>query len=696
MKKTRIISFLMSALMVLTAVPFVAAPVAAAEADPVVAGNLIVDGDCSTGIPEGFTGRYTLEWNENGYVETPETGGGSTEFGITYTANTIDCVDSAHAYLFSFRVRTKDQGVESRVRLYGPSGGTAVPLSGYESETNNFFIKVNNEWKTYTFRIDSNTNSGMFTGGSIGIRLQGPMANMKALCLDSFVLIDLSEKQGLGYNSIFEGGTSAADLAKWVPTSTNKVTAKTSGGIDYINVSNITVNYAGTNFNSGCVLDPGKYEVTLKLRTAVAGETTGIRVYNSFRVVDGDCVEIRDIGNRRVSVHVPITVTSPGELKLTIKGVGSETNIQSYDVSEIKIYSLDIPEGDPDNLVVNGGFNSTDKATNLAGWSDGNGGLTTELASGSGVISISARNIGYVPATFDTGVKIESDTNYKLTFRVRTADLDASGYIRVFAYTLVGDEVFPVIIQDNPYAIEYHPSLYAVNGEWATITAYINSNVNSDAVGTDSFKLGIYGSPVNPFGYPQLFIDDVCITEVVKEEKDVKIPNIGIIMMLMHKNRVAKEDAEPKWTPTNLIAGADTADSLSKWTFGDQSLEAKTEGELNYLAASNITVNYAGFYYNPDITLEPGTYKLSLSLRTSVAGEKTQLRVFPRFDKVNQDATFVELDNNWKNVEITFEVPAKCKFEFYVAGGPVATYIQNYDIANISLVDVNEQPPAAE
>ncbi len=659
------------------------------EIEEPIAGNLIVDGHCNEAIPAGLTdANYTISWYESGCAVIPARDRGDQP--IYYRANLSKPVDPNHVYLFSFRVRT-DGTVASRnqARVYGYSGGNAVPLSGYKSESDNFWIPIKSEWTTFTYRIDSNTNSGMFAGDSVGFRIQGPAGAMSELQIDSFCLIDLSEKQGLGYINLLDGATSAANIDKWVPN-TMKVAAKNDGVVDYVNVYDITVNYHGVTYNPDITLEPGDYKLSFNVRTAVSGETSVLRAQDS---VTKNTVTINGVNNTWKTVEIPFTVTTPTALTLFINGGPSASYIQSYDISSVSLVCFNTPEEAEGNLITNGGFNSSDKAVNLAGWTDKNGGLSTEIVDGNGVISIAARSVGNVSANFSTGNKLFSGRSYTLSFRIRTADLKASGFFRL--YTFVDGALTPIIIKDNPYELPGMPSIYAVNGEWTTVTVEINPDVNAKLLGLENFEIGIYGSPNTPAGYPQLFVDDMILLEEMTEIGG--LPNHGIVMMLLHKKRAeGAGSADASWTPTNIIAGADTADALSKWSIGSQKLEAKTDGELNYLTASGITVNYTGFYYNSDVTLNPGTYKLSLKLRTSVAGEKSQLRVTPRLDSVALETAIVNITNDWTTVEATFEVAAASKFVLFINGGPVATYTQNYDICDISLIDVNEKAPTAE
>ena len=660
------------------------------EIEEAVEGNLIVDGACNEGIPEGMTdANYTLRWNPKGFAIIPARERGDQP--TFYTAKLSEPIDTNHAYLFSFRVRTDGTVAnKNQVRVYGGATGKAVvPLEGYVSEAQNNWLPITGEWKTFTFRIDADTNSDMFNGDSVGIRFAGPAGPMSELQIDSFQLIDLSAKYGLGYTNLLDGATSAENVAQWKPASTITVDQLNDNGVDVVRVENISVNYMGTTYNPGLTLEPGDYKLSFSLRTAVAGETTVLRAMNS---VDNVTVFVNGVNNSWKSVEMAFTVTEPTDLTLFINGGPNALYVQSYDVANVSLICLTPHAEAEGNLIANGAFNSADEAENLAGWSDANGGLTTETVESDNVISIAARDVGYIPATFTTGVKLYARKAYRLTFRIRTADLNESGYIRL--YTTIEGEQYPIIINDNPNAVEIHPSLFAVNGEWTTIFVDINSQQNAELLGVENFEIGIYGSPMTPPGFPQLFVDDMVIREV--KESSGGIPNLGIVMMLMHKSRAEiGADADIGWEPTNLIEDADTADGIAKWAAADQKVEAKTEGDIEYVTASEIKVNYKGFVYNSGVTLEPGNYKLTLKLRTSNAGEKSQIRVFPRLDNSDLEQKLVDITDRWTEVEVTVIVPAAAQFGLKFCGGPNEKYVQDYDIGDICLVDVNEQAPVS-
>jgi len=654
------------------------------ELDPVVPGNLVVDGACNEGIPEGLTdNNYTLKWNKKGFVEAPARDRGDQP--IEYRAKLTKPLDPTHVYLFSLRMRSDSVvGNTNRARFYGINGGSAVyPMSGYISESQKNWVPFDTEWTTYTFRIDSNTNPALFAGDTVGLRISGPAGPMNKLFLDSFELIDLTEKSGLGYTNLLEGATSAENAGLWKPN-TMKVTPMTEDGTDFIRVTDITVNYLGVTFDPGMVLDPGDYKLSFNLRTAVTGETTVLRGRNS---VDNVSVTVNGVNNAWKAVDMNFTVTEPTAFTLFVNGGPNAAYVQDYDISGLTLVCFTPPAEANGNLIVNGGFNDADEAVNLAGWTDTNA-LDTEIVDSNGVVVISARDVGYIAPTFTTGVKLDAREAYRLSFRVRTADLADYGYIRPFAIAKDGTAI-PLIPRDVSSANEYHPSLTFVSGEWTTLMFDINPSINSDVLGTDNFKVSLYGSPLNPAGYPSLFVDDMILREV--EYTEGGIPNIGIVMMLLHKRRVAAEggDVVEEFVPTNLIAGADTAANLNKWVAGNQVLEAKTEGKTSYMAASGITVNYIGFTYNSGVTLQPGSYRFSCMLRTSVKGETSKLRVF---SPVSNTAVIADINNTWKLVTVDFTITEAQEYSFKICGYGDAKYIQAYDIAELSLIDLREKP----
>ena len=144
--------------------------------------------------------------------------------------------------------------------------------------------------------------------------------------------------------------------------------------------------------------------------------------------------------------------------------------------------------------------------------------------------------------------------------------------------------------------------------------------------------------------------------------------------------------SEPVESGNVFVGGAlDSEADAANWSANGQKLEAKIEGDIEYLAASGITVNYVGFTYKPGVTLQPGEYKFSCKVRTSVKGDTTSLRVVNGIDNTQNFATVV---GDWTEITFNFNVSSASEFSFKICGGMQAECIQPYDISDINLTKV--------
>ena len=144
----------------------------------------------------------------------------------------------------------------------------------------------------------------------------------------------------------------------------------------------------------------------------------------------------------------------------------------------------------------------------------------------------------------------------------------------------------------------------------------------------------------------------------------------------------------PAITEGNLLDGLMKKSRSAYWSYGDQTLELKTdENGETYFAASNITHYNVGFTYKPGYKLSAGEYKFSAMVRTSTPGETTLIRAI-----INGKSGSAYVTNEWRLVEFAFEVKEDSELIFKMCGGPRLTCVQNYDFKNIRLYDINYVP----
>ena len=178
--------------------------------------------------------------------------------------------------------------------------------------------------------------------------------------------------------------------------------------------------------------------------------------------------------------------------------------------------------------------------------------------------------------------------------------------------------------------------------------------------------------------------ESVCIGDItiaVKKEK-FTAPNVGIMMALLLKKR--------GFVYTNIIAAASTEEGKSGWTVPEGA--TLTVNEDGSITMANIQKSSDAFVWAPDITLEPGTYKLSGMMRASVRGETTQNRIW--FDGVR--VASVKLDNSWTMFEYTLTVNEETELELKINGDAAEIFNKSYDIRKLTLIDLGEEQRAKD
>ena len=139
----------------------------------------------------------------------------------------------------------------------------------------------------------------------------------------------------------------------------------------------------------------------------------------------------------------------------------------------------------------------------------------------------------------------------------------------------------------------------------------------------------------------------------------------------------------------NLLSDAVSKEGLASWSTSGQTLEYKVDADgTKYFSASNLINNRIGFRYETDTILEPGVYIIKGDFRTSVEGETGYVRL------IAYDAPeTAKITNEWRTVELYVEVSEASNLKLHICGAPMATSVQNYDFANLSIMNAADLVP---
>ncbi len=217
-----------------------------------------------------------------------------------------------------------------------------------------------------------------------------------------------------------------------------------------------------------------------------------------------------------------------------------------------------------------------------------------------------------------------------------------------------------------------------IGAEWTKITYdfYVRSSSDLEKleIGFEALGEG-YINMLNRIDYRNL---SMCHIPAFTPD----IPFNGALMLLIKKRFNERGDG-------NYLPGILNEENLQYWNANGQTLELKSEGEgeeqFSYLAASDIKNNYSGFVYANGKTLKAGTYLLRADLRTSVEGEDTQLRI-----TLGNVTKKIRVANEWVTFESVFDITEETPVWLRFRGGPLAFYRQSFDIANLTLINLDE------
>lgn len=225
-----------------------------------------------------------------------------------------------------------------------------------------------------------------------------------------------------GDGNLMRGAISEDKLGNW-ETNGQTLEVKTEGETTYLAASNIKNNYSGFTYTDDKVLQPGTYLFKFKVRTAVEGEDTQLRI-----TFCGNESKIR-CGNEWVEFETVIDITEETPISFRFRGGPLAFYRQDVDIAELQLFDLrDLAGGKPliigENLFPTGNFEDPTASylwngnPNLAnGWP----GITVEKNSEEGNTFVTAgnRSVNHQALDLDTGVIVEAGRTYNIRFRIR-------------------------------------------------------------------------------------------------------------------------------------------------------------------------------------------------------------------------------------------------------------------------------------
>lgn len=171
---------------------------------------------------------------------------------------------------------------------------------------------------------------------------------------------------------------------------------------------------------------------------------------------------------------------------------------------------------------------------------------------------------------------------------------------------------------------------------------------------------------------------------IMKKGADFNMPNVGILMALLLRLK-----NEPKFEYTNLIPYIYEDVGSDYWaTPGDATITLKEADGIEYIALENVSKNYDTFTYASGDYLEPGTYKLTGIIRTTVAGQTSQNRVWLGDTRLGS----IKTNNNWAAFDYTVTLTEETELVLKFNGDAAEVFNKDFAVARLVLINLNEDP----
>ena len=171
---------------------------------------------------------------------------------------------------------------------------------------------------------------------------------------------------------------------------------------------------------------------------------------------------------------------------------------------------------------------------------------------------------------------------------------------------------------------------------------------------------------------------------IMKKGADFNMPNVGILMALLLRLK-----NEPKFEYTNLIPYIYEDVGSDYWSIpGSASISLKEQDGIEYIAFENVSKNYDLFSYVSGDYLEPGTYKLTGIIRTTVAGQTSQNRVWLGDTRLGS----IKTNNNWAAFDYTVTLTEETELVLKFNGDAAEVFNKDFAVARLVLINLNEDP----
>ncbi len=456
-------------------------------------------------------------------------------------------------------------------------------------------------------------------------------------------------------------GYSESDIAidrDWVISGPKATIIKTgtadSASNSYISVSSRQSSDTGAVYNNNAaIFSAGKqYQVSFNARTINATKE-GAPLIWGLRVIASDGTTLSQnvkLSEEWSKLSFKFTAKTDATIAITLKGASGEEHFYPFDVDDFSIIELETGN----DLAVKG--TSLYNGKYSAGWSVVNYGDKT-----ASLRLVSENN--YFSANISGGITYQPKEKVIL----EPGQYYLSGKFRVTSMEYEKLE----LDKSNP-GIYGH--IVTADNNVVGISAYFGDTQLKLADGATKVNAGTAWTTVKfPFG----------LTEAT-DVSGLKFVSDTDVTIFLDDFKIAAANGD------NPIADAVSEDGLANWSVANQTLEYKVDVDgTKYLAARNITNNRVGFTYKPEFMLETGSYLLRIDARTANEGETGHLRVIA-YDTYHS----ILINNEWNTIEIPLIIKSPMDLEFKISGAPIATSIQDYDIANITLINVVDTLPA--
>ncbi len=641
---------------------------------------------------------YRVEPSSSGVTEVFASGSDTFEPGKYYIKGT-------------FRLGEYDFAKNGEDELIAKLAGTPLTtLSGSSS------AQLSTEWKEVTFVADIAVDglshsdiSFMLADGSVLdmrdisyelVERYVSLSDVNSGFIMVLLALKLQERKELGFDAPWKANGEELEVVNNVlDEKTGEIGTGSAASNSYIHAYNRDNNMDRLVYeNKEATLSAGTYKLTFYARTSDYinasikgrnpaallrlyigdGRTTQVPVISSVKSGPADPNNANNImltsSWTKYSYTFKLSAETP--FIFAFEGSGAGYGWCPIDIDGFTLVNVD--SGSGENLAVN-----SDKLIGVkqAGWSavavDNKGVVITAE-----VLRESAYQTTDVPSTdknivTSTAYGDIEPGKYYLTAKVRLGNIDFAKYaMGDTADALLSDNNkagLSAVLGDMTLMTEEGIESITVTPEWKTVTFVVDVK---EKIAARKLKM-ILDAPYS------LEFDFINFGEEINTED---ADTIG--KPIVDENGNILLPALPEITEGNLVAGYDEASRLAYWSYGEQTLEVKTdENGDRYFAASNITSSSLGFTYKPGYSIAAGEYKFSAMVRTSVPGEVTWLRAM-----VGNKSGAAYVTNDWKRIEFTFTVEKPTELIVKLCGAPRNSCVQDYEFKNITIYDKNYVP----